>query len=282
MADKERFDRLAQSDFHNQRGIELADRGWLDESIKEFKKAIDLDPDSAHAHDNLATVFAEKGLLREALREYLLAIDLEPQSPTAHYNLACFLATHGNDLAVREYKDTIDLEWDYPDAHLNLGLTLAEKGQLPEALKEYQVALELDPGDPVARHELATVVMDMGKPGEAIPHLRDVVKAEPDNLDAWVDLGNCYATKGFYEQSEKALTRALEIDGADIMANYHMAALRAAQGRGAECLEALGRAAAVDRERVRMWVEGDRYFDVVRDTDGFRALFADAPDDGDN
>ena len=108
------------------------------------------------------------------------------------------------------------------------------------------------------------------------------MKAEPDNLDAWVDLGNCYATKGFYEQSEKALTRALEIDGADIMANYHMAALRAAQGRGAECLEALGRAAAVDRERVRMWVEGDRYFDVVRDTDGFRALFADAPDDGDN
>src|SRR4051812_13450579 len=144
-------DKLVRSDEHNSRGIELADRGWLDESIREFQKAIELDPESAHAHDNLATVYAEKALFREALREYLLAIELEPQSPTAHYNLACFLASHGHELAVREYKETIELEWDYPDVHLNLGLTLAEKGQFQDALKEYQVALELDPRDPVAR-----------------------------------------------------------------------------------------------------------------------------------
>jgi Flp pilus assembly protein TadD len=59
-------DNIALSDEHNSRGIELADRGWLDEAIREFRKAIDLDPDSAHAHDNLATVYAEKKLYREA------------------------------------------------------------------------------------------------------------------------------------------------------------------------------------------------------------------------
>ena len=32
-------DNIALSDEHNTRGIELADRGWLDEAIKEFKKA---------------------------------------------------------------------------------------------------------------------------------------------------------------------------------------------------------------------------------------------------
>ncbi len=273
MADREKFDRIAQSDFHNQRGIELADRGWLEESIREFHKAIELDAQSAHAHDNLATVYAEKGMLREALEEYLLAINLEKQSPTAHYNLACFLATHGHDLAVREYKETIDLEFDYPDAHLNLGLTLAERGLFTDALVEYQQALILDPGDPVAKHELATVLMDMGKPGEAIPHLREVVKVESDNLDAWVDLGNCYATKGFYSESERALARALEIDAKDLMANYHMAALRAAQGDADGCLESLQRAAAVDKDRVRVWVEGDRFFDVVRRMPAFAELF---------
>ncbi|MFL5262183.1 MAG: tetratricopeptide repeat protein, partial [Anaeromyxobacteraceae bacterium] len=100
-------DHIALSDEHNSRGIELADRGWLDEAIKEFKKAIELDPRSAHAHDNLATVFSEKKLWREALQEYLTAIRLEPDSATAHYNLACFLATHGPDMAISEYKDAI-------------------------------------------------------------------------------------------------------------------------------------------------------------------------------
>jgi len=273
MADREKFDRIAQSDFHNQRGIELADRGWLDEALREFSKAVELDPDSAHAHDNLATVLADKGRFREALKEYLVAIELEPQSPTAHYNLGSFLSTHGYDLAVSEYKEALAVEWDYPDAHLNLGLTYAERGLFHEALASYEEALRLDPKDPVAKHEMATVLMDMGRPGEAISLLRDVVKVEGDNLDAWVDLGNCYATKGIYSESERALQRALELDATDLMANYHMAALRASQGDTDRCLESLRLAAKADRDRVRAWVESDRFFDVVRALPEFSELF---------
>src|SRR6266403_6058455 len=108
-------DKIVRSDEHNSRGIELADRGWLDEAIKEFKKAIELDPESAHAHDNLATVYSEKKLYREALKEYLTALELEPDSATAHYNLACFLATHATEFAIAEYKEAIALDPEYPD-----------------------------------------------------------------------------------------------------------------------------------------------------------------------
>src|SRR3954463_6005640 len=98
-------DKLVRSDEHNSRGIELADRGWLDGAIKEFKKAIELDPSSAHAHDNLATVSAEKKKYRAAPAEYLTAARLEPDSATAHYRRACFLSTHGPDMAVTQYKE---------------------------------------------------------------------------------------------------------------------------------------------------------------------------------
>src|SRR6266571_4261815 len=108
-------DRTVRSDEHNSRGIELADRGWLDEAIREFKKAIELDSTSAHAHDNLATVYSEKKLYREAMGEYLTAIQLEPDSATAHYNLACFLATHGPEMAVAQYQEAIQLDPEYPD-----------------------------------------------------------------------------------------------------------------------------------------------------------------------
>src|SRR5512139_2151097 len=117
---RDKKDHIALSDEHNSRGIELADRGWLDEAAREFQKAIELDPDSAHAHDNLATVYSEKKLYRDALAEYLTALRLEPDSATAHYNLACFLATHGPDMAIAEYQEALAQDPEYPDAHLNL------------------------------------------------------------------------------------------------------------------------------------------------------------------
>ena len=87
-----RSNHIGRSDEHNARGIELADRGWLDEATSEFRKAIELDPQSAHAHDNLGTVLAEKGDLLAALTEYLEALKVDPESPTAHLYLASFLA----------------------------------------------------------------------------------------------------------------------------------------------------------------------------------------------
>src|SRR6266852_5017596 len=125
-------DNIALSDEHNSRGIELADRGWLDEAIKEFKKAIDLDPTSAHAHDNLATVYSEKKLYAQALEEYL----------TALYNLACFLATHAHEMAIEQYKEAIELDPEYPDAHLNLGMTYADLDQREEAKAEFKAAID--------------------------------------------------------------------------------------------------------------------------------------------
>jgi len=146
MASREK-DNIALSDEHNSRGIELADRGWLDEAIKEFKKAIDLDPDSAHAHDNLATVYAEKKLFREALAEYLTAIRLEPDSATAHYNLACFLSTHASEMAIAEYQQAIELDPEYVWAYRVRGEILQEEDRHEEAVADFTRALQLEFGD---------------------------------------------------------------------------------------------------------------------------------------
>jgi len=223
----EKKNHIALSDTHNSRGIELADRGWLDEAVKEFRKAIELDPESAHAHDNLATVFAEKKLYLEAVAEYLLALKLEPDSATAHYNIACFFATHGLEMAVSEYKQAIEEDPEYPDAHLNLGLTLADQGRDDEARKEFQIAIALSPQDPFPRHELAALAMDEGDWRTAISQLKEVIRLEPENFEGFLDLGICYAQKGFYAEAERAYLRAFELKPEDLLLNYNAAALYA-------------------------------------------------------
>lgn len=265
-------DRITLSDQHNARGIELADRGWLDEAVKEFRKAIDLDPESAHAHDNLATVFAEKKHFREALGEYLAALELDPEAPTAHYNLANFLATHALDMAVDEYRASLALDPEHPDTHLNLGLTLADQGKPEEAERALRTAVELAPKDPYPRHELAALQMDSGDYRDAITQLKEVVRLEPESFEAWLDLGICYAQKGFYAESERAYGKARALKADDVLLHYNSAALYALWGRPTQALENLAAALASDPARVKGWLQADRMFESLEGLPEFEAL----------
>src|SRR5437773_2137200 len=159
-------DKTVRSDEHNSRGIELADRGWLDEAIKEFKKAIELDPASAHAHDNLATVYSEKKLFAQALEEYLTALKLEPDSATAHYNLACFLATYAHDMAIEQYKDAIEL--------------------YQEAERCYAKARELNSEDVLLNYNVAALYSLWDRRADALSALRKALEKEPSKVRSWL------------------------------------------------------------------------------------------------
>ena len=267
-------DHITLSDEHNARGIELADRGWLDEAVKEFQKAIELDPESAHAHDNLATVLAEKGQLLEALFEYVAAVRADPESPTAHHYLASFLAGQGYELAIGEYRQALENEFEFPDAHLNLAMALADRGMLEEAVAELEIAHRQAPDDEMIHHELACCLIDLERYPDAIGHLKRIIKTHSDHVEAYVDLGIAYTAQGFYAEAETTLKAALEIDDHDFAAHYHLAALYAAWSKIPEALDHLEAAAMRDHEKMRLWVRDDRLFDPLRSQERYAKLLA--------
>jgi Flp pilus assembly protein TadD len=265
-------DQTGKSDQHNARGIELADRGWLDEAIKEFHKAIELDPESAHAHDNLATVLAEKKRFREALTQYLRSLELDPEAPSAHHNLANFLATHGLEMAAEEYRASLAIDPDHADTHLNLGLTLADLGKDDEAERELKAAVELAPGDPYPRHELAALLMDRGDHRAAIPILKEVVRLEPESFEGHLDLGICFAQVGFFAEAERAYGTAGALRADDALLRYSAAALYARWDKPARAIEELKAALAADATHVREWISADRAFDALAGNAEYEAL----------
>lgn len=261
-----------RSDEHNARGIDLADRGWIDEAIREFRRAIELNPRSPHAHDNLATALSQKRCYVEALEEYLESLRLDPRSATAHYNLACFLSQHAHDLAVSEYERAIAIDSASADAHLNLGLTYAELGRVEPAKTELAAASALLPEDPIPRQELAALLMEQGDHRGAIVVLRELVRLEPASAEAWLHLGACYMRKGFYEEAERAYQRARAERPEDALVGYSLASLYALWGRREEVLLELQRVLALDRTRVLCWLRSDGAFEPLQDDPGFRAL----------
>jgi Flp pilus assembly protein TadD len=267
-------DRPTQADQHNERGIELADRGWLEEAEKEFQKAIALDPSSAHPYENLAMLHARQKRWREALRAHLRAVEVEPESPGARFTLASFLATHALEMAESEYREAIAADPEHAEAHLELGLALADMGRAEEGLKELAIAARLAPEDPVALHELAGLLMDEGDYRTAIGHLREAARLDPSSFEIHLDLGLCYAQKGFYAEAERAYEKALAMKLEDPVVNYDLAALYARWGRSADVLAPLSRARAADRAKVRSWLASDPVFDAMRGSEGFDELVA--------
>ena len=68
--------------------------GRYDESEREYRRAIEINPNYADAHNNLGILLAESGRYAEAEKEFRRSIEIKP-APDAYYNLGLLLAKLG-------------------------------------------------------------------------------------------------------------------------------------------------------------------------------------------
>jgi protein O-mannosyl-transferase len=106
------------------------------------------------------------------------------------------------------YKDTVALWKDTslksPNkgrVHDNLGVVLKQHGRILEAMKEFERAVELDPNDPLALNNLATIYCSIGRRQECGALLQKATSIMPDYLDARYNLAIYYYDEGFLDKS---------------------------------------------------------------------------------
>jgi Flp pilus assembly protein TadD len=114
--------------------------------------------------------------------------------------------------------------------------------------------------------------MDEGDYRTAITQLKEVVRLEPENFEAHLDLGICYAQKGFYAEAERAYDAARALQPDELLLNYNVAALYALWDKPPRALEALGKALQADPAKVREWLASDPMFDGLKGSPEFEAL----------
>jgi tetratricopeptide (TPR) repeat protein len=83
----------------------------------------------------------------------------DPACWMARCNFGKVLADKGQiDDAIRQYQEAIHLKPDHVEAHNNLGIALSMKGKTDDAIGQFQEALRLRPDDAYAKNNLAKIL----------------------------------------------------------------------------------------------------------------------------
>ncbi|MHC4107988.1 MAG: tetratricopeptide repeat protein, partial [Planctomycetota bacterium] len=111
------------------RGLTHVARRQYAEAEREFRLAIEQQPDSVRSHLNLAGVYIRQGRRTEAGQLFRQTLLLAPDDPEVHSNLAVALIDNGQLQQAREHLQTaLRLDPRHDGAHYNLGLVHEREG----------------------------------------------------------------------------------------------------------------------------------------------------------
>ncbi|MGB9428285.1 MAG: tetratricopeptide repeat protein [Gammaproteobacteria bacterium] len=170
----------------------------LNDALKQFQRAIKLDPRYAEAYAQLASVY---GTLPEvtsmplqeanarAMQAVQQALAINPDLAAAHAVLAnIYISEHKLDQAKAQLLRTLVLDPNNAAAHASYGFMLP----LADALGQYQQAAVLDPGNWAAQMNLGTTYVELGKNDQALQAFQAAHKLSPDNIDAPLEIAFLY------------------------------------------------------------------------------------------
>ncbi|HTY44371.1 MAG TPA: tetratricopeptide repeat protein [Patescibacteria group bacterium] len=103
-------------------------------------------------------------------------------------------------------------------AHSGLGEALRKAGIADEAIREYTVALSLDPGYAKDYNELGVCFYEKGMLKEAAQEFTKALQLDPGYATAYANLGGALGDQRFYQQAVACFEKAIQLDGRCIRA----------------------------------------------------------------
>src|SRR5579864_1666859 len=122
---------------------------------REFKRAIELNPNYAMAHHLYAHLLIETGRTEQSLEEAGRALELDPYSPFVNNGVARqYYLSRQYDKSIAQCQVGLQINPMYLPARIQLALNYEEKGQIAQAVSELEQAAELLPGPAHAKPQL--------------------------------------------------------------------------------------------------------------------------------
>ena len=170
-----------------------------------------------------------------------------PQCWAGYNNLGHVFFERGQlDDAIAEYQKSLALYPTYDLAHLNLGVALGQKGKLDEAMSQYQQALAINPQFDLAHNDLGSALLQKGQLDEAMAQFQAAIAINPTFGEAHYNLGGVLVQKGRVDEAIAQFQAALASNPNVAEVHFNLGKALVQKGRVDEALDEFQQASEID------------------------------------
>jgi TolB-like protein/Tfp pilus assembly protein PilF len=164
---------------------------------REFKRAMELNPGYATAHQWYAHYLLAMGLVNEALAEMKRARDVDPLSPVINVGVGwCLYQARRYDRAIDEYRKALEMNPGFALPHCTMGMAYEQRGSYKEAIEHYKTGFALSGGAIFASARLAHAYGASGNRHEAERILDELLRLSKQRYIPAVYVASIYEALG--------------------------------------------------------------------------------------
>jgi serine/threonine protein kinase/tetratricopeptide (TPR) repeat protein len=197
---------------HNSLAYAICRYDWdLAEAEREYKRAIDLNPNYATSHFWYSELLMIQGRYDEAFLEMSLALELDPVSLIINASLGIlYNYARQPTKAVEQCLKTLEMDPNFAHAHSALSLAYALLNKFPEAFDEAKKAMELSGRTSLYLSTLGWSYAQAGRHDEANEVIEELKALSDTNYVFPFHIGLVYVGLGENDRALKWFERAVE------------------------------------------------------------------------
>lgn len=198
------------------RGCLWLELGELQKAIADFSKYLAKAPDDIDAYRNRAIAYLQQKDYEKALRDYASVLNLDPQNVEALvFQFTCLKMLQRYAEAINTLNFVEAINPDKIEIYLDRADCFIKMGKYDKAIKDYNYVMSRTKK---VEQEHSTYVracylragtwIKTKKTKAAIKDFNEVLKLDPDYIDAYIELSQIYVGQQKFKLAEKVLAKA--------------------------------------------------------------------------
>ena len=222
-------------------------------SVDRWKQAVTINPDDTYAWFYLGLSYLSAKNIGDAYKALEKAVKMDPYNAPAHFVLGIVYALGGEyKFSMKEWEKAVTID---PNVYNKLLAKSEIRGVIEqyveEALRRYKREIDYNPNNIEAYLNMGKALLFLGRYEASLQYLRRVTELKPDFWDAYTYLGMAYNKMGQYQLAIANLKRAITVNPKFAEGYFALGELYISLGNPALALRAFEKAVELEPSNAR-------------------------------